>query len=84
MAQKIDRAAFRIVCLASRECAQHSPAARDPRRAPDPRTNAGATLAPHCVWCSAGVVVGVGAFSGSLLGSKLGPTKWRHLVPLGG
>jgi hypothetical protein len=44
---------------------------------------AGATLAPHCVWCSAGVVVGrfAGAFSGSLRGLKLVPSKWRYLAP---
>ena len=28
------------------------------QRAPDPRKSTGATLAPHCVRCSAGVVVG--------------------------
>ena len=43
----------------------------------------GATLAPHCVRCSAGVVVGVfaGALSGSLRGFKLVPAKRRCLVP---
>jgi len=48
---------------------QHSPAARDLRRAPDPRKSTGA------------MVAGVGAFSGSLRGLELVPSKWRCLVP---
>ncbi len=48
------------------------------RRAPDPREITETTLAPHA---SAGVVVGVAAFSGSLRGLELVPSKWRPLVP---
>jgi hypothetical protein len=43
-----------------------------------PAKYAGATLAPHA---SAGVVVGVGAFSGTLRGLKLVPAKRRSLSP---
>jgi len=51
------------------QAAQHSPAARDLRRAPEPRKSTGA------------IVVGVGAFSSSLRGLKRIPAKWRCLVP---
>ena len=50
-----------------------------PNTAPDERRDA-ARRAPD-LRKSAGAMVGVGAFLGSLRGLKLVPAKWRYLVP---
>jgi hypothetical protein len=60
---------------------------RPTQRALDPRKSTETTPALHQTQCGASVVVGllpVGtacAFSSSLRGSKLVPSKWRCLVP---